>query len=144
MRKRLAVALAAGALVTALGAAPAPAGSAENRIHTLEYVGGGVTAGPSRHAVLRAGDGIGAVVFRGGPERFVSIEIADAHGLPVTGIVIQDDDDEGTYICGATDKPLRIRPFEKVTVFLMNGVCADALASLATSGTVTAEFTRQR
>ena len=143
MRKRLPVALASAALLSALGAAPAPAGSAENRIHTLEYVGGGVTAGASRHAVLRAGDGIGAVVFRGGPERFVSVEIADAHGLAVTGIVSQPGED-GTYICGTTDKPLRIRPYEKVTVFLMTGVCGDAGASVATTGTVTAEFTQQR
>ena len=142
MRKRLPVALAAGALAVGLLAGPAPGSSVEARIHTLEYVGGGVTAGPVRQVVLRAGDGIGAVVFRGGPERFVSVEIDDAHGLPVAGIVSQPGVD-GTPICGASEKPLKVRPYEKVTVFLMNGTCGDAGASVATTGTVTATFTRR-
>lgn len=137
MRTRLLVALAAGVL--AIGSAPA--GSTEARIHTLEYVGGGIKAGPVR-SVLRAGDGIGAVVFRGGPERFVSVEIDDAHGLSVTGIVAQEGD-EGIAICGATEKRLRVRPYENVTVYLMNGECGDEAASVATTGTVTATFTRR-
>lgn len=141
MRKRLPAAFAAALL--AMAAFSSPAGSVEARIHTLEYVGGGIAISPERSTVVRVGEGIGAVVFRGGPERFVSVEIEDAHGLPVTGIVIQPDDDEGTHICGATDEPLKIRPFEKVTVFLMNGVCGDAGASVATTGTVTATFTKR-
>ena len=143
MRKRLPVVLAAGALAVGLLAGTAPASSVEARIHTLEYVGGGVTAGPVRSVVLRAGDGIGAVVFRGGPERFVSVEIDDAHGLPVTGIVSQPGDDDGRPICGSSEKPLKVRPYENVTVFLMNGTCGDAGASVATTGTVTATFTRR-
>lgn len=141
MKKRLSGAFAGAVL--ALGAFAGPAGSVEARIHTLEYVGGGVAVSPERSTVVRVGDGIGAVVFRGGPERFVSVEIDDAHGLPVTGIVVQPGDDRGTHICGATEKPLRVRPFEKVTVFLMNGVCGDAGASIATTGTVTATFTKK-
>lgn len=140
MRKRLPVAVALAALTVGL-LRGGPVGSAEARIHTLEYVGGGVTIGPTRTTAVRAGDGIGAVEFRGGPERFVSIEIEDAHGLPVTGVVVQPGDDEGRHVCGATHKPLKIRPYEKVTVFLMNGVCGAAGASVATTGTVTATFT---
>ncbi|MDQ4124338.1 MAG: hypothetical protein M3134_01895 [Actinomycetota bacterium] len=142
MRKRLPVTVALGALVVGL-VGGSPAGSAEARIHTLEYVGGGVTIGPERTTAVRAGDGIGAVVFRGGPERFVSIEIDDAHGLAVTGVVVQPDAGDGTHICGATEKPLKIRPYEKVTVFLMNGACGARGASVATTGTVTATFTRK-
>jgi hypothetical protein len=143
MSKRLPLTVALGALMTALLGAPAPAGSAAPRVHTLEYVGGGVVAGETRDVAVRVGDGMGAVVFRGGPERFVSLEIDDAHGQPVTGIVVQPSDDDGRQFCGATAKPLRIRPYENVTVFLMNGTCGDAGASVATTGTVTATFTQK-
>lgn len=140
MRKRLPVTVALAALMAGL-LGPATAGSAEARIHTLEYAGGGVTAGPAR-STLRVGEGVGAVEFRGGPERFVSIEIEDAHGLPVAAVVMQPEDAFGTEICGATKKPLKVRPYESVTVFLMNGECG-AGASVATTGTVTATFTRK-
>ncbi|HEX2057220.1 MAG TPA: hypothetical protein VHI71_02530 [Actinomycetota bacterium] len=129
---------ALAALAGAVAAAPAPP-----RTQTLEYVGGGVTTGPQRSTVIRAGDNVGAVVFRGGPERFVSIEIADSHGLPVTGIVAQLNE-SGTHICGATAKPIRVRPYEKVTVFLMNGACGASGVSVATTGTVTATFTTEK
>lgn len=141
MTNRLRSALAGVALVTTLlggAVAAAPAGS---RVQTLEYVGGGIAIDEQKRMVLRAGENVGAVVFRGGPERFVSIEIEDAHGLPVTGIVTQPDD-PGTFICGATEKPLKVRPYENVTVFLMNGVCGDG-GSVATAGTVTATFSRR-
>lgn len=119
----------------------AAAGPGEPRIQTLEYAGGGVTAGPDRTVALRAGTGIGAVEFRGGPERFVSVEIEDAHGLPVAAVVAQPGED-GTHVCGSSRKPLRIRPFENVTVYLMSGVCG-AGTSVATTGAVTATFTRR-
>lgn len=137
---RLSIA-AAVVVVAALAVGPAGATPAGARIHSLEYVGGGVIVDEQRRAVLRAGGNVGAVVFRGGPERLVSIEIADAHGLPVTAVVAQGKD-AGTRICGATRKPMRIRPYEEVTVFLMNGACGSAGASVATTGTVTARFTR--
>ncbi|MDQ3952572.1 MAG: hypothetical protein M3279_06385 [Actinomycetota bacterium] len=130
-------ALATAVIATSVGAAPEP------RAQTLEYVGGGATTGPERAVVLRAGDNVGAVVFRGGPERFVSIEIADRHGLQVTGIVRQGEE-AGTHVCGATEKPIRVKPYEKVTVFLMNGACGASGASVVTSGTVTATFTTRR
>lgn len=142
MRKRLPVAIAASAAALALVAGPAPARPSGARVHTLEYTGGGLIVGSTRSTAVRVGDTVGAVEFRGGPERFVSIEIADAHGQPVTGVVVQPDADE-TQICGATDKPLKIRPYENVTVFLMNGTCGDAGASIVTTGTVTATFTKR-
>jgi hypothetical protein len=141
MRRVLAV-FAVAALATTFPATSGNAAPAEARIQTLEYVAGGVTVADTRSTVIRAGDKIGAVVFRGGPERFVSIQIEDAHGLPVTGIVAQPGSD-GTHICGATDKPLKVRAYEKVTVFLMNGTCGDSGASVATTGTVTASFVQR-
>ena len=140
--KRLVSAVGVAALAIAALAGSGAAAPAKPRIQTLEYVGGGVTIGPERSTSIRASDGIGAVVFRGGPERFVSIDIADAHGQPVTGIV-QQPEAEGTHICGATEKPLKVRPYEEVTVFLMNGVCGASGVSVATTGTVTATFTRR-
>jgi hypothetical protein len=141
MRNRLRYALVGAALVTTLACGAVAAAPAGPRIQTMEYVGGGIAIDEQKSTVIRAGENVGAVVFRGGPERFVSIEIEDTHGLPVTGIVIQPGDDAGTHICGATEKPLKVRPYEKVTVFLMNGVCGDG-GSVATAGTVTATFSR--
>jgi hypothetical protein len=140
-RARTAMAVVAAATLVA-GAPAMGARNPKSRSQTLEYVGGGVTAGSDRSTVLRVGDNVGAVVFRGGPERFVSIEIKDAHGLPVTGIVAQPDE-SGTHICGATHAPLPIQPFKNVTVFLMNGACRGAVASVVTTGTVTATFKRR-
>lgn len=133
-----AVAIAATIASVTTGAAR----TAEVRRHTLEYVGGGITAGPGRSAEVRAGDQVGAVVFRGGPERFVDIRIDDQHGLPVTGIVAQPGEPK-VHICGGTKKPLRVKPYENVTVFLMNGVCGTGGVSVATVGTVTATFSRR-
>ncbi|HYO61741.1 MAG TPA: hypothetical protein VEU29_07570 [Actinomycetota bacterium] len=141
MKRRVSFAAAAAALAASLLGGAVTAAPAPTRIQTLEYVGGGIMADDGKHVVVRAGDQVGAVVFRGGPERFVSIEIEDTHGLPVTGIVSQPGG-RGTHICGATDEPLKVRPYEKVTVFLMNGVCGDMGASVATAGTVTATFGR--
>lgn len=141
---RLLSAIAIAALATALLPAPGAAEAPETRVQTLEYVGGGVAIGRQRSTAVRVGDTVGAVEFRGGPERFVTLVIVDRHGLPVTGSVVQPGDDEETLICGATDKPLKVRPYENVTVFLMNGVCGDTGASVATSGTVTATFSRTR
>ena len=141
--RRLPVTTAIAAAATAVLAGGVVAAPATPRTQTLEYAGGGVTTGPQRAIVVRAGDNVGAVVFRGGPERFVSVEIADRHGLPVTGIVAQPDEEE-THICGATKKPIRITPYENVTVFLMNGTCGPSGASVVTTGTVTATFTTQR
>lgn len=142
--KRLLRAIAVAALATALLPNPGTAEPVEPRVQTLEYVGGGVSIGPQRSTAVRVGSGVGAVEFRGGPERFVTIVIQDAHGQPVTGSVVQPGEDEETLICGETEKPLKVRPYEKVTVFLMNGVCGDAGASVATTGTVTATFSQTR
>lgn len=132
-----ATAAAAALLAAAPGAA---AGSPEVRRQTLEYVAGGVSSGPGQTTVVTVGDSIGKVVFRGGPEKLVSIEVADAHGLPVTAIVSQGDERHTHYVCGKSDGPLPIVPYRRVTVFLVNGVCGDAGASVVTTGTVTATF----
>ena len=139
--RRLPAAAALAAVATAVVTASVVAAPA-SRSQTLEYVGGGITIAPERSVQIRAGDNVGAVVFRGGPERFVSVKIADKHGLPVTGIVAQPDE-EGTHICGATKKPIRVKPYENVAVYLMNGACASG-ASVVTTGTVTATFTTRR
>ena len=64
--------------------------------------------------------GQSCVFVEPGPgEKYVSIEIEDDLGLPVSASVIQDTsgdgnylavDDETTHICGATEEPLKIEP----------------------------------
>lgn len=136
-RLNVAAALTAAALVVA--APIAGARGIAPRTQTLEYTAGGVSAGPDQTTVVTVGDDVGKVVFRGGPERFVEIEVADAHGLPVTAIVSQGEQ-TSHYVCGSSEKPLPIVPNKKVTVFLVNGLCGDAGASVVTRGTVTATF----
>jgi hypothetical protein len=139
-RRNVAAVLAAAGLVAAAPGAgargPAP------RTQTLEYTAGGVSAGPDQTTVVTVGDNVGKVVFRGGPERFVDVEVADVHGMPVTAIVSQGEQ-TSHYVCGASEKPLPILPYRKVTVFLMNGACG-AGASVVTRGTVTATFSAKR
>lgn len=138
--KSLGIALAVSALFV-----PAPeagAGGTRPRTQTLEYVAGGVSAGPDQTMVVTVGDSVGKVVFRGGPERLVAVEVADTHGLPVTAIVSQGEK-TNHYVCGASEEPLPILPYKKVTVFLVNGACGDAGASVVTTGTVTATFTKR-
>ena len=141
MRHRVFAVAALLAAVPVATAAPVTASSAY-RTYALEYIGGGLTTEPGQELAVRVADNIGAVMFQGGPEKFVSIEIADAHGLPVTGIVKQPDRDS-VHICGATEEPLRVKPYENVTVYLMNGVCGPDGASVVTTGTVTAKFSRR-
>ncbi|HEX2293850.1 MAG TPA: hypothetical protein VHN37_00910 [Actinomycetota bacterium] len=143
MGKRLPLAVFVAALATAVLAGSVAARPADSRVQTLEYVGGGVTVTPGQTVKLRAGDGLGAVVFRGGPERLVSFEIRDAHEQPVTGIVVQPGDEDGRHFCGKTDKAMKVRPYENVTVYLVNGPCGRTGASVVTTGTVTATFVRK-
>lgn len=121
-----------------------PAGRAERAMYDAPGGVPGVVAGSV------TGTRIGSVEFSGGRERFVSVEITDATGLPVAADVVQfsgdqnvstDSSDATTYsICGASERPLRIRRFVKVYVFIYAGPCADGTLAAATTGTVTARF----
>lgn len=125
---------------TAVAAAP--------RVETGRYDAPGGVAGVIGGSV--SGTRIGSVDLQGGPERFVSIEITDLTGQPVAADVVQfvgdsnvsteEDDTLRHSICGATKKPLRIRRFVEVRVFIYAGPCEDGTPAAATTGEVTATF----
>lgn len=77
-------------------------------------------------------------------ERFVTIGIVDAAGLPVYASVGQDLDgdgitDESTNICGKTAEPIASKPGYEVTGFPW-AVGRTSYPGAATSGVVNATF----
>lgn len=83
-------------------------------------------------------------------ENFISVEIADDGGAAVTFTMSQDSDPSdsqyeimGTW-CGATEEPVGIVPGlpVRVSVYTMPGPDQPTCTGPATSGTITATFTR--
>ncbi len=80
-----------------------------------------------------------------GNERFVSIEIVDASGLPVPAFVgPHDDDPSGQPICGTTTEPVPITSGIEAEVVLNALDPAVPCAGIATSGTVKLTFLKRR
>ncbi len=77
-------------------------------------------------------------------ERYASIEIVDASGLPVPAFVgPHDDDPAGKPICGTTSKPIPITPGIEVEVVLNAFDPAVPCAGVATTGMVKFTFTKR-
>ncbi len=128
----------------------AAARSPAPRVERASYLAPGGVSGSYGFYVV--GTGIGGVEFAGGSERAVSIEVKDQTGLPVAAEVQQFSDSDETFdadavsyrICGTSDGPLRIRPNRTVFVLIYAGPCDDLTPAAATSGEVTATFTRTK
>jgi hypothetical protein len=79
-------------------------------------------------------------------ETYVSIEIADASGLPTRAAVYMatgpGNEELLATICSSTDAPLRVEPGRDVIVRTTTGACPDGSPAAATEGTVTATFLR--
>ncbi len=78
-------------------------------------------------------------------EKSVSVEIADAAGVgPVADVHIDHDGDGEPevhkWICGATEKPLKVRAGSEVIVRPYSGQCEDGSPSLVTEGEITLTF----
>ncbi len=79
-------------------------------------------------------------------DNFVSIEIEDTTGQPVSAAAGQDTEGDGTVtttdFCTSTEEPLPIEPGLEVVVFVFVGPCTSPPGpAFATQGTVTATFT---
>ncbi|HYP23621.1 MAG TPA: hypothetical protein VEV43_08610 [Actinomycetota bacterium] len=144
---RLAATATAAALATTGALAPASAsrGARTTRVETATYdAPGGVGA----LSVSVTGTNVGAVMLPAGPERKVSVEVTDATGLPVSAEIKQrggdgvalESNDTAVPFCGATEKPVTVRPNEPVYVFLYAGPCEDGTPAAATTGEVVATF----
>jgi len=123
-------------------------GAAPTRVEEASYLGG-TPPGLALRWVL-ADKGVGGVVLPGGAERFVSVTVEDDMGLPVAISVTQDTTGDGvperTFdACGETNRPVSIQPNYDVVVYIFQAPCnLPDVSGLATSGTVTATFTRGR
>lgn len=85
------------------------------------------------------------VELPGGPERFVSVEIADDSSPDAYAQISQDVDGDGVDdlfvpICSRSVLPVLVVPHVPVKVIAYQGPCFDGMPARATSGTVTATF----
>lgn len=157
MPRTIAVALTA-ALILGVTGLPADAGKGKKkkkkkikRVMELSY---------TEPAYGTAGLGLcfqgSSCLFYGPPapkEKFFSVEIEDSLGQDVYASVIQDTNEDGSYlatddltvhICGATEEPIEIEPKKEVTVWVWQGPGLDPpCPGLASSGTATATFSNR-
>jgi hypothetical protein len=139
--KRAAVAAAAAIMVVAF-AGPAASGPT-GRTVTKPYSGAhGATAG---QAYAFWSIGFEHQVFEPrARERSVVITIEDKSGLPTRGHVwVGGDDGYSVEFCSESE-PIALEPGDLVYFFALIGTCPDATAGagVATSGSVTATFSR--
>lgn len=143
MRKLLALCLAAGLVVASLTTAEA-AGKKSKRVAKAEYIA------PAYFYWAPTGDNIGGASFPTGPsEKFVSVQIKDRAGTPVSAGVGQDPEGDGTVtttrFCTKTEKPVAITPGLEITVFVFVGPCTEPMGpGFATQGEIIATFTSTR
>ena len=133
-------------LVLALSVASV--GAAPTRVEKASYVGGTPPGLALKWAL--ADKGVGGVVLPGGSERFVSVVVEDDMGLPTNISITQDTTGDGVPeeavdACGETTRPIPIKPHVDVVVYIFQEPCnLPTPSGLASSGTVTATFTRGR
>lgn len=152
MKKAIAVALSLGLLAGAL-AAPAEAGKNKKKKKSKKVTrtAEGSYANPAIGipGVVGTSSAGGAAEFPLGPEeRFVSIEITDDGGQPVTATLSQDSDPSTpsweifATICGATDEPIEVLPAVaiRVSVYTSPGPEQPTCTGPATSGTIKGTF----
>ncbi len=80
-------------------------------------------------------------------EKFVSVALEDDSGLPVYASVIQDTNEDGSYlrhddltvdICGESEGPIEVEPGKPTSVWVWQGPgVAPPCAGVASSGTAT-------
>jgi len=152
MPRIVAVALA-GMLLLGTTAVPAEAGKKKrkDRKYELNY---------TEPAVGTAGAGVclqgSSCLFYGPPgrgEKYVGVEIEDDLGVPVYASVIQDTNEDGSFlvtddltvhICGATEEPIEIEPGKAVSVWVWRTPGASPpCPATASSGTATATFSNR-
>ena len=143
MKRSLVLLLVLGLFVGSIASAEAKkkAPKKKSRVAEAAYVA------PAYFSWNPTGDAaIGGVEFPTSPgEKFVSIEIKDNLGMPVSGSVGQDPEGDGqvatTPFCGKTDEPLPIQGGLAVTVFVFVGPCTSPPGpAMATQGTVVGTF----
>ena len=148
MKKTLLVVIPALLLsVTSAGsAAPTRTDTAEYTIANGAAVGHGEVGDPETEVHWTLGSDYARFRAARG-ERSVMLEITDQSGMTASGHVHIDLDADGKLdrqhdFCGATSKPLAVRPGAIVEVGTIFGTCEDGSPSVVTEGTITATFTK--
>lgn len=153
MKNRIAVAVSLALLLGAVASPTALAGKKgkKNKKVTREATGEyavslGTTHAPSPFWIGSPIGNVTSVQFPVGVgERYVTVEIEDASGLPAGGTITADTDGDPTIqevvanFCGKTEEPVKI-PSGPIQVAVKSGVCEDGTTVLATSGTVAVTF----
>jgi hypothetical protein len=148
MRKIITLVVATGLVLGAFAAPSAQAAKKKPKARTATANYEGPAVGVLGAGVCFPGT-LGCFGFgTAATEHNVEVVIEDSAGTPVYASVTQDlngdnQADTSTGICGASDGPIPIEAGYEVTVFIWEGpgpspVCAGA----ATSGTITAKFTK--
>lgn len=152
------------------------AGDQSSRSHTEQYVGGLPFSDLRADLWFFCGTKIDILVTEAMPvcatfdvkrsEKWITVAIEDASGLDIPAWVMRDRDGapndginrgESTWICGATEKPIKIKPFPEadadavdgpVRVVLHTDSCdrggPNEASRAATVGTVTVTFYKKR
>ena len=147
--RRAMVAMAIGAVLAASVAAPAHAGK-KPKPRSLEISYTEPAYGTSGVGLCFEGT---SCAFFGDPllkEKYVSVSIEDGLGTDVFASVIQDTNEDGSYLasddltvhfCGSTAEPIEIEPDKGVSVWVWQGPGPNPpCAGGASSGTITATF----
>jgi hypothetical protein len=152
--RRAVVTLGAVALACSVLWAQGAEAKSSSRTNTVTYSSPAVgLLGSPATGACSGEDGLGCVEFNvTKAEHHVSLKITDQSGQPVYATYSQDKTDAGGYgpivgsmdggFCGKTKKPVSIKPNQRLTVFLYEGPGPDGCPGVATSGTVTATFTK--
>ncbi len=149
MRRALMTNLAALMLIATLTGHVAARPLSEPRTVEAEYVTPAVGASPEEGTRVYYYDclkGIGCAILKLGPkDRFASIEIADAAGRPVQGIVhtVPGFQEIGRF-CGSTDEAWATGGARELVVHVVSGTCRDGSPSVATTGVVRATVSSRR
>lgn len=91
-------------------------------------------------------NGIGCAILKLGPkDRLAQIEIEDAAGQPVQGIVhtVPGFQEIGRF-CGSTEEPWATGGADELVVHVVSGTCRDGTPSAATTGVVRATVSSRR
>lgn len=149
MRKALAVALAAGLLAGAF-VGPAEAGKKKKKPVKTERVAESTYDGPAIGSSDIGGVCLVATNSCGNflalpEEKYMSVEITDSAGFPVSASVSWDTDgdgisDTGFEVCGKTEEPQEIDPSYEINVFVWALPSPTCPVAIATTGTIKATF----
>jgi hypothetical protein len=142
MRRELRVLIAAIVLST-LATSTAIAGDDSSRPPREDRVPYSIGEGNVFGIDTERGVFVSSATILVGRERFLDLAVADSLGTQVAGSIVGESGLIANF-CGATQAPVRVRPYEVVEVWLVSGVCDNATPSIPTQGELIATLYKRR